>query len=484
MITATAVLSIGVFICMFRMSGVMRVGTGVLVTVQGAVAAMRDDSLDEKTREKELQRASLQLLGAFLSILTRSVLTLLASLLPIWLGDLLGLVKIEEVISYLSRLDVITIATVLIVFGYVIWFRLRPSSTAAIQMNYSALDRLLHRIAFVSPTTQITAADIEKKVFGGVFESVKAERPIFITSLPRAGTTILLEALCRFPSVATHIYRDMPFVMSPLLWSQLSRAFHKRSELRERAHGDGMQFGYDSPEAFEEILWRTFWPEKYHKDYIDLWGPEDDKKEASEFFHEHFKKIIALRVADRKRDGRYMSKNNANIARLDMICKMFDQAHIIVPVRNPIEHATSLLRQHFHFSEMHKTNTFTRQYMEDIGHYEFGDLHRPIAFPGYESSLSNKDPLTIDYWLAYWTLAFEYLLARRERVIFISYEHICLDAKRTLANLCEQLDIRTEDALEEAASLFREPSPPKGDKLSCDSRLIDQAVGLYNCIIL
>ena len=28
----------------------------------------------------------------------------------------------------------------------------------------------------------------------------------------------------------------------------------------ERAHGDGMTIGYDSHEAFEEVLWRAFWP--------------------------------------------------------------------------------------------------------------------------------------------------------------------------------------------------------------------------------
>ncbi len=152
----------------------------------------------------------------------------------------------------------------------------------AFQVNYSALDRFLHRIAFSAPSIQFTAADIEKKIFGAVYDNVKAAQPIFITSLPRAGTTLLLEVLQCFPSLATHNYRDMPFVMAPVFWSRLSSSFRKRAELSERAHGDGMQIGYDSPEAFEEILWRAFWPEKYSETGIALWGVADGKKEARE----------------------------------------------------------------------------------------------------------------------------------------------------------------------------------------------------------
>jgi hypothetical protein len=96
----------------------------VLATAQGAVAAMRDESLDDEAREKVVQRASIQLMGAFASILVRGALTFLASILPIWLGSLAGLAEIEEVMDYLSRCDVILIASVVITAGFVIWMRL------------------------------------------------------------------------------------------------------------------------------------------------------------------------------------------------------------------------------------------------------------------------------------------------------------------------------------------------------------------------
>ena len=65
-------------------------------------------------------------------------------------------------------------------------------------------------------------------------------------------------------------YREMPFLLLPLLWNVISRRFYPPDTMLERAHGDGMTIGNDSVEAFEEILWRAFWPEKYPKDRIEL----------------------------------------------------------------------------------------------------------------------------------------------------------------------------------------------------------------------
>lgn len=483
MITATAALSIAIFICALRLFGVDRTAAGVLVTAQEAVAVLRENSLNDRTREKKLQHAALQLFGTFLSILIRSIFTFFASLVPIWLASAMGLVKIEDVTRYLSRWDVILTTTVLIVVGYVLWIRLWPSSKKAFQVNYSVMDRLLHWLAFSTPSIQLTAVDIEKSVYGSVYETVVGDKPIFITSLPRAGTTLMLEALHRFPSLATHTYREMPFVMAPICWSRLSSAFRKRVEPHERAHGDGMQVGYDSPEAFEEILWRVFWPEKYSDTGIELWGADDIKDDARTFFVEHMKKIIALRRPDRITDGRYLSKNNYNICRLDLIGRMFPEAKIIVPVRHPLEQAASLLRQHRNFLEMHKNEPFSRRYMADLGHYEFGDLHRPIAFSGIDKLLSNRNPLNIDYWLAYWIAAFEYVFARRDKVMLISYESTCVDGSRALANICAQLEIPEEGMMDTVASIFKAPSPPRGDKIEFERKLRGRAEELHKALI-
>ena len=354
----------------------------------------------------------------------------------------------------------------------------------AVELNYSRLDRLLHRLAFAGTAVQFTAADIERAMFGASYKAVRGARPIFVTSLPRAGTTLMLEVLYRFPSLASHVYRDMPFVMAPVLWSHLSASFRRPEELRERAHGDGMQVGYDSPEAFEEILWRAFWPDKYHDDGISLWAGGDQLPEAREFFVEHMKKIIAVRRPNRPDDGRYVSKNNGNVARLDLIGTMFPDAKILIPVRRPLEHARSLLHQHRRFLEMQKETPFVRRYMADIGHYEFGSLHRPIAFPGFEVLRGSHSPLELDYWIAYWIAAFEHVLARKEAVILASYEGCCLNSTKAVEELCARLEIPADGVLQEAAAIFREtPSAGGRDRVSVDANLMDRANTLHSALV-
>lgn len=354
----------------------------------------------------------------------------------------------------------------------------------AFEINYSALDRLLHRLAFSTPAAQFIAADLEETIFKNAFESVEPGPPVFITSIPRAGTTLLLEVLHRFPSMATHTYRDMPFVLAPLLWSRFSSLFHRRAELRHRAHGDGMHVGFDSPEAFEEIFWMAFWPGKYSSRSIALWDGDDQINRAREFFINHMKKIIALRRPDRTTGCRYLSKNNANIARLDLIHAMFPNAKVLVPIRHPVEHAASLLRQHQNFTQMHASEPFVRRYMADIGHFEFGELRRPIAFQSTPELTRRHDPMGMDYWIGYWIAAFEHLLSHRDKVVLVSYENTCAGGQGALETICASLNIPTEGMLKEAASVFKPPAPPRRDSLlPINPALLQRAEALHSEIM-
>ncbi|HKK30021.1 MAG TPA: sulfotransferase [Alphaproteobacteria bacterium] len=324
--------------------------------------------------------------------------------------------------------------------------------------DYSGLDRFLHRLAFAGGMVQKAAADIEDAMFAKVVASGNAIAPIFVTSLPRAGTTVLLTALASLQTLASHTYRDMPFVMAPMLWSRLSGGFQKDSGLKERAHGDGVKVGYDSPEAFEEVFWRAFWPHKFTDTGIGLWTESDADAEATAFFRKHLAKIVTLRCGTGVGQGRYISKNNANIARLDLIPAMFPDARILVPVRSPMAHAASLMRQHHNFLERHGSDAFTKRYMRDIGHLEFGELHRPIQFPGFAARAQSLSPEVLDYWLAYWIAAFEYVKEHRERVALVSHEAICNDALATVRNLFTALGIEAAEQERAVAAHFR-PGP-------------------------
>ena len=323
--------------------------------------------------------------------------------------------------------------------------------------TYSFVERMLHRVAFASPAVQIGAADMEKAVYGSRLRHIPVERPIFITSLPRAGTTLILELLTGLPGLATHLYRDMPFVMAPLLWEGLSRRFRKPAQLIERAHGDGMKVSYDSPEAFEEVLWRAFWPKKFKRDRIALWAEQEDAGEFLEFFVSHMQRIIAVRSDGPAERRRYVSKNNANVARLRFLKRLFRDSLIVIPFRNPVAQAASLLQQHGRFLTRHRDDAFARRYMDDIGHLEFGALHRPIDFEGIDEMRTRYHADSMDYWTAYWFHGFRHIVGYQDRVIFVSYERLCEQGSPAVRVLADRLGIRHEDSHNTAMSEFWKP---------------------------
>ncbi|WP_428028077.1 sulfotransferase [Altererythrobacter sp.] len=269
--------------------------------------------------------------------------------------------------------------------------------------DYNWADRMVHRIAFRARAPQHILMDMEDRRFGDRLASQRMGAPIFVTALPRAGTTLMLEVLSCHPDTATHTYRDMPFVLSPVIWQQLSGKFQVRQDAKERSHGDGMLVSADSPEAFEEVLWQHGYPQDFHSDCIRLRERLDPKFLSS--LQRHMRAICVARGMSNATATRYVSKNNANIARLDALAQAFPDASLIIPLRHPIDQARSLLRQHQKALTSHSHSRFARDYVRDIGHFEFGAEHRPIWFEGMSEVVARLQPDSLDYWIAYWIAA-------------------------------------------------------------------------------
>lgn len=347
---------------------------------------------------------------------------------------------------------------------------------------YSGLERALHVAAFSAMGGQFALAGLEDRLFARRLEEIAVRRPVFITALPRAGTTILLEILAAQPPFATHTYRSMPFVLSPLLWEQVSRPFHQRMETRERAHGDGIKISYDSPEAFEEVLWKAFRPEKYHADRIETWSQHDADEDLSEFLHNHMRKVIALHDAHRPAAAprRYLSKNNANIARLELLPRLFPDCRILIPLRNPRDHAESLRRQHVRFTELHAEDAFGRRYMEWLGHYEFGAALRPIDFDRWLDAARHGDPTQREFWLAYWKAA--HLAIERTagpNVRFIDYDAFSRDPAAYLPAIATAVGLGDVAGLREAAARLRPSTGYNGEEAGPKPEVLRQCQEIH-----
>jgi hypothetical protein len=411
------------------------------------VTSMLDPELSEEVKETAVQRAAIALIYQSAQVAWRFMIALLSAWAAILAADRLGLASESQVLDVLLRVDFILVVSV-VAIGLSWLLRQstykggQPAEGIADSDNYGGGDKIVHAIAFASPSVQIGLANFEDRIFQRTLEAVECAPPVFITSLARGGTTALLNSMSEHPQFATHRYSDMPFLTAPMLWSRLAGRRAHGVE-RERAHGDGIKIGLQSPEAFDEVLWMLQSPEKYHDLRIDVWASEDIRPGYGKLFDNHFRKILVLRrpevLEGKLQNVRYLSKNNANIARLRVLSEVFPGCRIILALREPSAHAESLYRQHVRFSDLHLRDAFTMRYMRDIGHFEFGELHRPIAF---DSDFVNQfDPAQPNYWLAYWISAFEEACKYTNDLLVVDHADIRGRASTTMRKLFAHIGV-------------------------------------------
>lgn len=312
--------------------------------------------------------------------------------------------------------------------------------------NYSWLQKKLHHFALSSNFMREVMFDVESSA---ISTNQSVDNHVFVSGLARSGTTVLLNALYESNEFASLSYQDMPFVLAPNLWSKLSLN-KKDNNLVERAHGDGIKVSTESPEAFEEVFWMTF---------------AEDIKDT----REKFKNFVQL-INHRYEKKRYVSKNNQNIRRLELISKIFPNSKILIPFRNPIQHAYSLLSQHKRFIEDSKQDKFISNYMKWIGHTEFGLHYIPI----HDKNLCFEDDLSINHWLEQWHLTYKHSfdnLKNNGNVYFICYEKLC-NTSEYWWDITEILNIKEKYNFEFKESI-------KVISLEMDEDIASKAFSLY-----
>ncbi len=257
-------------------------------------------------------------------------------------------------------------------------------------------------------------------------------RPVFIAGLAKAGSTLLLEYCASHDTAATHRYRDFPFVPTPLWWNRFLDAVPRRAQPPgERAHRDGLMMTPESPEAMEEMVWTAFFP-RAHDPGVSLVLDSSAGHEAFErFYRDHIRKILLMRNGHR-----YVCKNNYNVARRSYLLRLFPDCRFVVPVRGPVSHAGSLIKQHRLFCEAEKQHPRALEYLRCAAHYEFGLDRRPIH-TGSEETVRSIVSLwergeEVRGWARYWALVREHIADTLERdpalkdaSLVVRFEDLC-----------------------------------------------------------
>ncbi len=460
-------------VVLIRMFGLVEKSSDVVTVARRSFGVIRNPDLNDDEKEAALQKDAKELFRMFIVLCCGGAAAVLLPIGLLQVCDRLGWISVESVFCVAVSPAFLITSGALAIFAFH-----EPRSKKPKKTGYSALDRSLHRVAFKTYGAQASLADLEDRLFAGQLAACKAERPVFITALPRSGTTLLLECCAKLPEFASHCYRDMPFVPIPCLWARFSATFQRTGERRERAHGDGMLIDFDSPEALEEVLWKTFWPEHYRSDRIIPWQDQDNA-DFVEFFHSHMRKIILLRLGRDADVGRYVSKNNLNIARTRMLRRLFPDSIIVVPFRQPLHHAASLLEQHRNFLHIHRQDAFACEYMRAIGHYDFGRNLRPVDFGDWVDERRSGDAESLAFWLNYWVVAYRYLLAEGDRLFLLSYEALCEDPETELHKLAEAIGSKNGDSLMSAAATIRSPRVREVDSSHMAPSLLKEADDIY-----
>jgi len=312
--------------------------------------------------------------------------------------------------------------------------------------GYNFISRLLHRTALQSKAIAEISFDIENAIIkkkGRYFP----DNHVFISGLARSGTTILMQYLYETGQFKSLTYLDMPFVLMPNIWKRIS--YRKTGgEYKERAHQDGIMVGFDSPEALEEVFWRVFCGKDYiHNDRLQLHRVEGNVLAK---FKDYVNNILIS--GDTSHQTRYLSKNNNHVLRLDYLQKVMPGSQIIIPFREPLQHSNSLLNQHIHFSKMHREDSFSLDYMNWLGHFEFGLNQKSFFLNDDEAfrEMGNYAKTDINFWLLNWKNYYTYVNDRRAKnMIFFNYDKFCREPALELSRLFDKLNITSPAVLPE-----------------------------------
>jgi hypothetical protein len=295
--------------------------------------------------------------------------------------------------------------------------------------------------------------DLETKVLSDALATRVIDRPVYVCGLARSGSTILLELLAAQGDHATHRYRDFPMIFTPFWWSWfLDRASRSDAQPFERAHKDRIVVTRESPEAMEEMLWMHFFPGCHTPTSSNVLDAETSCPEFERFYRDHIRKLLLLRGR-----SRYLSKGNYNVARIAYLRKLFPDSRFIIPVRAPLGHIASLMKQHRLFSELEGREPRVLNYMRRVGHYEFGLDRRPINFG--DTGLTEKiqemwmNGQEVAGWALYWANVYDHVAgllesdpALRQAALVVHYDALCADSRAVLRHLYAHAGLSVEEA--------------------------------------
>lgn len=90
-----------------------------------AYSTMTDDSLDDLSKEKTVQRCAVEMLRQAVQLIVKLLVILLVTAFPVWLASFLGWIDMESFKLFALRLDVLLLTTAVVIVAVIAYRRMR-----------------------------------------------------------------------------------------------------------------------------------------------------------------------------------------------------------------------------------------------------------------------------------------------------------------------------------------------------------------------
>lgn len=420
--------------------------------------AMLEGKADESVKQKLLIQRLGRLLQSLLIFIFLVIVIAVVSVLPLFLYAGFNF-KLLASFNYSSW----QFYTVLAV-GSLLPFLVVPFFIT--KQTYSPWSKLLHRMLLNNYNISRSLFTLENRVYSKRHSQINEEF-IIITGLARCGTTALTSLLHRSDEFHSLSYANLPFLLSPNLWKKVYKP--RDSKLKERSHGDNVMFGYNTIEALEEYFFKAF--------LKDAFIGENELHEhiVNEELYQKYLAYQNLANKDMQKDTLYLSKNNNFILRYQSLREYNPHFKAFFLFRDPLNHAYSLLKQHQRFSEMQQDDRFVKEYMNWLGHHEFGGGHKAFKFE-HTTEMPEEDLNSINYWLFVWMNYYRRVLQlpKDEHLYLLEYADFLLKPRETVEIISRVID---REIIIKEIEPFKNTNQYEG---GVDQNLLAQANEIYS----
>ena len=272
-------------------------------------------------------------------------------------------------------------------------------------------------------------------------KDINLKTPIFITGMPRSGTTLLTHILHDTKKYGSFLYKDYPFPELPLFWNKFNDLYYKSAEDQKRIHNDDLLVNKNSPENLDEFIWKRLF-QNHYKEFDSFLDEDFSNTEFENNYIRSIKKILFVR-----KKNQYLAKNNYIIFRIKYLLKFIPSAKFIVCIRNPNDTCYSLEKIHKRFIEVNKIKEY-KNFEKNFLHYEFGNSRRNPEISDESQKVNSLWKMNKEFegYMLQWISIYEFIIKNYrdlfgKKILIFDYDRLKNDYSKEIKKISQFLNI-------------------------------------------